>query len=57
MQVSGGGKMGANQPNYEKLRKILMQQYHREVSIIEAIETGKHLLNIYDILLYNRGNE
>lgn len=41
--------------DYEKLRQILEKQYSRKVQLSEAINTGKMLLNIYEILLENRG--
>lgn len=44
------------QPDYQKLRVILERQLGRKVSLKEATGTGKHLLNVYEILLYNRGS-
>ena len=42
--------------NYEKLRHILEIELEREVTLEEAVNTGNHLLNVYEILLYNRGD-
>jgi hypothetical protein len=42
--------------DYEKLRLILQRQYGRPVSLKEAVGTGKYLLNVYEILLDNRGD-
>lgn len=44
------------QPDYQKLRIILEQELGREVSLKEATGTGKYLLNVYEILLGNRGS-
>lgn len=41
----------AGQPDFEKLRRILERELGRKVSLAEATETGKGLLNIYEILL------
>jgi hypothetical protein len=41
----------SNQPNYEKLRVCLEIRYKRSVTIDEAINTGNHLIKIYEILL------
>lgn len=43
--------------DYEKLRRILELQYGRNVSLNEATETGKFLLNVYENLLDNRGDD
>jgi hypothetical protein len=42
--------------DYQKLQQILEKQYGRKVPLSEAIGTGKFLLNIYEILLDNRGD-
>lgn len=41
--------------DYEKLRLILERELNRTVSIEEAKGMGKYLVNVYEILLYNRG--
>lgn len=43
--------------NFEKLRQILESELDRPVTLKEATKTGNHLLNIYDILLNNRGGD
>jgi hypothetical protein len=46
----------APETDYEQLRQILERELDRPVSIDEAIATGKTLVNIYEVLLYNRGD-
>ena len=41
--------------DYESLRQILEQELNRTVEIDEAVGMGKYLVNVYEILLYNRG--
>lgn len=41
--------------DYEQLRQILERELDRPVTIDEAVGMGKHLVNVYEILLYNRG--
>ncbi|MGH7195188.1 MAG: hypothetical protein ACREGA_00190 [Candidatus Saccharimonadales bacterium] len=41
--------------DYEQLRRILERELDRPVSIDEATGIGKHLVNVYEILLYNGG--
>lgn len=43
-------------PDYEALRKVMQRELSREVLLEEAVATGKCLMNIYEILLYNRGD-
>jgi hypothetical protein len=40
--------------NFEKLRIILEHELGRNVTIEEAIGTGRYLVNVYEILLINR---
>lgn len=41
--------------DYEQLRQILERELEHPVSIEEAVGMGKYLVNVYEILLYNRG--
>jgi hypothetical protein len=43
------------QPDYEKLRIILEKQFERDVTLEEATNTGKSLINIYEVLLIDDG--
>ena len=44
-----------SEPDYMKLKLILENELNRTVSMEETIATGKHLMNIYEVLLFNRG--
>lgn len=45
-----------NKPDYEKLRLLLEIELVRRVGIEEATGIGKYLVNVYEILLHNRGD-
>jgi hypothetical protein len=47
--------MNKQTADYEQLRTILEDELDRSVSLEEATGIGNHLINVYDILLYNRG--